>query len=225
MTDQGEAPPAKGPMPPHARLAGILSRDEQDRLLAWAIAHEQDFKPAKVYYRPKDGGGRVDLDRRTALKLRDLGPNGPMVEQRLLERLPEIMAAAGYRGPPPLSLEFELNAYGEGGHFRAHSDIVTGQDRATLGAQPGEDRLVSAVYYFHREPKGFSGGALRLFRFGADISQPDADDAVDFEPEQNTLVVFPSWAMHQVEEVRCPSGRFEDYRFALNCWFCRAIGA
>jgi hypothetical protein len=25
--------------------------------------------------------------------------------------------------------------------------------------------------------------------------------------------------------VSCPSGRFADYRFGLNCWFCRELGA
>ena len=91
-----------------------------------------------------------------------------------------------------------------------------------MGAGEGEDRVISAVYYFYREPKGFSGGALRLYRFGADAQDPAADaGSIAFEPRQNSLVCFPSWAKHKVEAVSCPSGKFEDYRFGLNCWFCR----
>ena len=74
--------------------------------------------------------------------------------------------------------------------------------------------MISAVYYFHNIPKGFSGGNLRLFRFGSE----EADDGVAIEPIDNSLVEFPSWVRHQVERVSCPSGDFADYRYALNCW-------
>jgi Rps23 Pro-64 3,4-dihydroxylase Tpa1-like proline 4-hydroxylase len=30
--------------------------------------------------------------------------------------------------------------------------------------------------------------------------------------------------MHEVRPVACPSGRFEDHRFAVNCWLCRETG-
>jgi len=223
--ETAEAPSAKGPMPPHARLTDILSREELKDLLAWAIANAQNFDQATVYFHGDEGGSQVDLEQRTALRLRDLGPFRQIFQKRLLDRLPEIMTSMGYRGTPPVSLEFELNAYGEGGHFRPHIDINTGPNREAMGERLGEDRVISAVFYFYREPKGFSGGALRLFRFGADTADPTPDDVISYEPEQNSLVVFPSWAWHQVEDVHCPSGCFADYRFALNCWFCRTIEA
>ena len=85
-------------------------------------------------------------------------------------------------------------------------------------ARRASDRLLSAVYYFHAEPKAFSGGALRLYPFGA---KKDEDSFADVQPEQNTLLVFPSWAPHEVLPVSCPSGRFSDSRFAVNCWIHR----
>jgi len=102
-----------------------------------------------------------------------------------------------------------------------HLDIPIGLDRRPLGARKGEDRVISAVYYFHNIPKGFSGGNLRLFRFGSE----EADDGVAIEPIDNSLVVFPSWVRHQVERVSCPSGDFADYRYAVNCWYCRPLDA
>ena len=143
----------------------------------------------------------------------------------MLSRLPEIMAAAGYRGPEPRSLEFEITASGDGAHFAPHVDIPIGAGRRTLGKEKGEDRIISSVYYFHREPKGFSGGALRLYPFGSDSSQASDDGSVAFEPVQNSLLVFPSFARHSVEPVRCPSSEFGDYRFGLNCFFCRRLGS
>ena len=97
--------------------------------------------------------------------------------------------------------------------------IPIGPDRTPLGGDPSgtQDRLLSAVYYFHREPKGFSGGQLRLHRFG---SNGEPGDYVDIEPERNSLVVFPSWTTHEVRTVHCPTGQFADYRFAVNCWLC-----
>jgi Rps23 Pro-64 3,4-dihydroxylase Tpa1-like proline 4-hydroxylase len=41
----------------------------------------------------------------------------------------------------------------------------------------------------------------------------------DVEPLHNSLVVFPAWLPHEVLKVSCPSGRFADSRFAINCWF------
>ena len=62
-----------------------------------------------------------------------------------------------------------------------------------------------------------SGGALRLYAFG-----PGGDRYEDVVPEHDSLIVFPSWAAHEVLPIACPSGRFADSRFALNCWFLRA---
>jgi len=212
----------RGAIPPHTQLFNILNEAEQAELLAWAIDNERSFQPAEVYLRTTQDDV-LDPERRTAWKLRDLGPNEKVLRERLMDRLPEIMAGTGYRGPTPSSLEFELNAYGEGGHFRPHLDLSTGKDRKPIGAKPGEDRVISAVYYFYTEPKGFSGGALRLFRL---ITGSDGtEDSVAYEPMQNSLVAFPSWTWHGVERVSCPSGRFSDHRFGLNCWFCRKIGS
>ena len=212
-----------GPLPPHGQLFGFLPEDECRGLIEWAIAQQARFKPAKVFHGA--GGSRQDVrpDIRTALKLADLGPFEAVLRARLLDALGEIMRSAGYRGAEPRSIEFELNAYGDHAHFAAHRDIPTGANRQPLGAAPGEDRVISAVYYFHREPKGFSGGALRLFRIGADETASAPADSVAFEPIQNSLLVFPSWVRHAVETVHCPSNQFEDFRFALNCWLCRPL--
>jgi SM-20-related protein len=73
------------------------------------------------------------------------------------------------------------------------------------------------VYYFFSEPKAFNGGALRLYAIGGNSQQ----SFIDIEPERNSLLVFPSWAPHEVMPVHCPSGRFVDSRFAINCWLYR----
>ena len=212
-----------GPMPPHAQLSGFLPEAEHDAILAWAISEQESFSPAKVFLK---GGaaGRVDPERRIALKRYGMGPFEPLLSERLFDAYSRIAPAAGYKGARLSSLQFELNAYGEGAHFAPHFDIPLGNARRPIGERPGEDRLITAVYYFRGEPRGFSGGALRLYRFGADHDEATDGDSIAFEPERNSLLVFPSWARHGVETVHCPSGLFRDYRFGLNCWFCGRLG-
>ena len=219
--ESGEAVP-RGPIPPHAQFEDFLAESGRSALLDWTLANQAEFKEAKVFYR---GGTakRLDPNVRQALRHVGAGPFEALLEERLLDALPQVMAAAAYSGPEPRSIELELVAYGEGAHFAPHIDIPVGAARTPTGKEKGEDRLITAVYYFHREPKAFSGGKLRLYRFGADASDPalNEEGSIAFEPIQNSLLVFPSWAQHSVERVSCPSGRFADYRFAINCWFCR----
>jgi Rps23 Pro-64 3,4-dihydroxylase Tpa1-like proline 4-hydroxylase len=211
-------------MPPYGIIQEFLPDELRVALLDWTIEQEPAFAPAGFYY--EEGGQEHGLDPETRVGLKHfgIGPFEEPVAERLLARLPEIMAAAGSRGPEPRSIEFEITASGDGAHFAPHIDIPLGDGRRTVGRGEGEDRMISSVYYFHREPKSFSGGALCLYRFGADLEHPDANDSVAIEPAQNSLVAFPSFAQHSVEAVRCPSGAFADYRFGLNCFFCRRLG-
>ena len=209
-------------MPPFAQFRDFLDDGLHRSLLDWVAERQADFDSATVTKSKAGHDNRLDPEVRIALKLRDIGPAEQPLRRRLLDALPMAMAAAGCSGAEPRSLELEITAYGDGAHFRPHLDIPLGQDRKPLGARKGEDRVISAVYYFHNRPKGFSGGHLRLFRFGSD---PAEGDAADIEPIDNSLVVFPSWAQHQVEQVTCPSGDFADYRYAVNCWYCRPLDA
>ena len=210
-------------MPPYAQFKDFLDEATHKALLDWVSAKRENFVAATVTKSKVGHGTRLDPEVRVALKLGALGPLEAELSERLLMVLPEAMAAVGSRGVEPRSLELELTAYGDGAHFKPHLDIPIGPDRNPLGARKGEDRVISAVYYFHNRPKGFSGGRLRLFRFGSDPAEHDEGDSVAIEPIDNSLLVFPSWAQHGVEPVSCPSGEFADYRYAVNCWYCRPL--
>ena len=211
-----------GPLPPAIQFDHFLSAAEHAAVLDWVLSNRARFKPATVTY---GATHRADDQTRVALKLADLGPMEPRLREKLLAAVPRIIAAIGGRLPDVPSLELELTAYGDGAFYRAHRDIQVGPARRSLGARPGEDRVLSAVYYFHREPKGFSGGELRLYRWGADIAAADPNDWRDILPTQNSLASFASWAVHEVRAVACPGGAFEDSRFALNCWYCADLGS
>ena len=106
----------------------------------------------------------------------------------------------------PSRFEFEMAAHGDGAFCKRRRYNFIGKD-------PKSRRFISAVYYFHRTPKVFSGGTLRIHSFTGSNGV-----FVDMEPTNDTLVFFPSWFPHEVLPVICPSDRFEDLHFAINWW-------
>ncbi len=213
----------EGPLPQYARVLDFLAETEVVRLFDWTIATAGHFQPATV----GEGKSRLDSRRRIALTSAKLGPLEALLRERLLFVLPELMAATGTNGPLPTSLELQLAAHGDGAFYGPHLDMPVGASRTAASGDRREDRVLSAVYYFHAEPQRFSGGQLRLFRFGQVPKVQESQNArhVDIEPARNSLVAFPSWVPHEVRAIRVPSGAFRDYRFGLNCWYCRAIAS
>ena len=194
------------PILPHLRITDFLDAQSHAALLDWTLANAARFVPAQL------AGGLIKPEARRALVLRDLGPIAEVLEHRLREAAPRWTAALRSTPFETSEVELELAAHNDGAHFTLHSDTYA-RDEVARG-----DRMLSAVYYFHRQPRGFDGGALRLHRLGAKAG----DAGLDIAPDDNSLVVFPSWGPHEVMPVRCPSGDFADSRFAVNCWIYRA---
>jgi len=193
-------------LPPYRIDTGLLDDAERTRLLAWALDNEERFVPALL------GGGNVDPTIRLASTLRDLGPLDAILRDRIDFRVAGLVEALRVTPFEVSEIELELVAHNDGAHFARHEDIYSGAAHSRRG-----ERMLSAVYYFHREPKRFSGGALRLHRFGAG---PD-EAGLDIEPDQGRLVIFPAWAPHEVRPVTVPTRAFADSRFAVNCWVYR----
>ncbi len=194
---------------PHRILLAAFEDAFASRLLSHAIDNEQRFEASRV------GAveGVVNPAFRSSRILRDLGTLENDIRMRLLDLAPALMKQLGTTPFAVAKAELEMVAHGDGAFYRPHID--------TALDDPDDDtvRLVSAVYYFHVEPRRYSGGALRLHPIG---SHGASGQCVDIEPQHNALVSFPSWALHEVLPVRCPSRSFADSRFAINCWLLRA---
>ena len=196
-------------MPPHLVLRDFLSEDAVAGLFAFALANEAQFEPTKVG--PIDQG-KVNPKARISTAIREFAPFKQILKDKFRAAAPELTARLRATPIPEPKFELQLVAHNDGAFYRRHIDTQTASDRKIL-------RILSGVYYFHAMPRAFSGGALRLHPIGG------ANDALftDVEPEHNTLVVFPSWAPHEVMPVACPSRRFADSRFAVNCWAYRSV--
>jgi len=192
--------------PPYWRIENWLGATTAGQLLSYAKSHEHLFKDTKI------GSGVVDYTGRRSSVLGKLGDFKAEIECKLRVLLPAMFELLGIVAFVPSELEIELVAHGHGAFFKRHMDTVTGS------MARGNHRVISAVYYCHALPKAFTGGVLHLHSIAAS-GKPGT--FVDIEPNNDTLVFFPSWSPHEVLAVSCPTGRFLDSRFAVNCWVYR----
>jgi SM-20-related protein len=195
-------------IPPYQIRHNFLDSGLVARLLDYAVLNEARFEPTSTQ-------GGLNTEVRRSARLCELGDLRPVLEGVFLPLKPALTKSVGTQPFDLSRLELELVAHGDGAFYTTHLDTATGPPES----RGKHTRMLSAVYYFHAEPKGFAGGALRLHALG-----PPAPNRpfIDLEPEHNTLAVFPSIVLHEVLPVSCPSGRFIDSRFAINCWMNRA---
>jgi SM-20-related protein len=122
------------------------------------------------------------------------------------------------RGLAPFQVgvrELQVTRHGDGGFFSVHTDA------AAYPATLAWSRHLTFIYYFHRLPRGFSGGDLPLFdaAAGGDFSFTRID------PAHNPLVLFQSTRLHTVTRVYCPSDDPLEGRWTVNGWLNRCVGA
>jgi SM-20-related protein len=189
--------------PKFGDIPNWLGADTAARLLSFARSSSDRFVPSDIGYGESK---RIDLARRRSSKLKQLGELESELRERAQRALPLIFDGLGYTPFEPASLELEMVAHGDGAHFSRHADTVIRPEMTSY-------RAISAVYYFHSRPKSFNGGCLRIHSIGGDDCS-----FVDIEPANDRLVFFPSWYPHEVTPVVCSSGKFEDFRFAINYW-------
>jgi SM-20-related protein len=205
--------PRRNFMPPHVVLTDFLDERLVAGLLDLALSRESRFRESRL------AGGAAGGEYRRSRQLRDLEDLGPILTSQILDRLPTLVTALQVAPIEAPSVGIEMAVHGDGDYFRRHIDTLTARRRAEIGTSHGAEwiMVLSSVYYFHALPRAFTGGALRLHAIG----DPETAPYVDIEPTHNTMVFFPSWAPHEVRPVSCPSRRFADSRFSINCWIRR----
>jgi Rps23 Pro-64 3,4-dihydroxylase Tpa1-like proline 4-hydroxylase len=111
------------------------------------------------------------------------------------------------------NIDCQITASVDGSYFKAHTDA---------GVNETIKRQLSYVYYFNREPKGFTGGELRIYDDTLNNGKLAATDSFQvIEPRHNSIVFFQSPVMHEVMPVSMPSKQFRDARFTVNGWVDR----
>jgi len=194
----------------HPRIAifeEFLGPAELDRLHGYAQARAADFAESRCV--GKDMGGVHDPQHRRSLVLYDLGDFRDLVGRRIMRTLPLVFHRLGIDACPITALEMQFTASNDGDFFRAHTDSDNG-----LVSR----RWVTFVYFCHRQPVAFTGGALLIYGRDSVTGVDLTDMGYSIHPTQNAIVFFRSDRLHEIVPVSCPGRTFVDGRMTVNGW-------
>ncbi|HET7440752.1 MAG TPA: 2OG-Fe(II) oxygenase [Terriglobales bacterium] len=193
-------------------LDEFLVPEELKELTEYALSREADFVLSEVIA-PGDAGSLVDYEHRRSRVLMDVSQHQEVIVQRIKACLPRVLQKLDREQFSVSRVETQMTASNDGDFFRHHNDNGQGEIAS---------RELTFVYFFHREPKAFSGGELRIYdsrlENGEYVSTGNYHTIV---PRQNQIVFFPSALLHEITAVECPSRAFADSRFTVNGWFHR----
>lgn len=190
---------------------GVTDPEPSRALIDHVLAHQDRFRPAAIAP-PYAKSPVVDEKMRRASTLDDLDQFESLFQDRIKEQLQTVVQKLGLEPFPLGRIEMQITASGDGDYFRLHRD-TDGQDT----------RELAFVYFFHREPRRFSGGELRIYPAKLIEGQVRiADHAHTLSPRQDAIVFFPALNDHEVLPVRVPSREFADSRFTVNGWIHRS---
>jgi Rps23 Pro-64 3,4-dihydroxylase Tpa1-like proline 4-hydroxylase len=197
-------------------LDEFLSPQELEELTCFTLEHEADFSASEVVSPSADDvgvGGIVNYEHRRSRVLMDLDRHEDLMLNRIKAALAQILDRLGMEEFSITRVETQITASNDGDFFHFHSD--NGSDRVA-------SRYLTFVYFFHREPRQFEGGELRIhdarLENGAYVSEGSYQTII---PRQNQIVFFPCELMHEITPVNCGSQHFADSRFTLNGWLRR----
>jgi SM-20-related protein len=198
--------------PPFCMVRDFLGPLEIEAVTAFALAHADAFQDSTVSLPATQGASNPDYRLRRSQILNELGPVMPSFLPTLERLIPQLWQHLRTPPIPFNKIECQLAYHGDGGYFKTHMDN---------GLPDVAHRRVSYVYYFHREPRQFSGGHLRLFNTLIENGVSTCGSLlVDLEPPRNSLVVFPSTCWHEVTPIESASSEIADLRLTMNGWLC-----
>lgn len=186
----------------------LLDASARDALYEHVARGPDAYRPSRVY--SKAGTKAEDNAQRKSVVVND----DAWVRDRMMPELAEPLRVArtffGFDAVPLGKTEMEVTASGDGDFFTLHCDD---------GDEEYFSRLLTFVFYLHRRPRPFTGGALRVYDSRrSEKGYERAETFVELEPADNRLVVFPSDRYHEVCRVDCPGNAFADRRFTVNGW-------
>jgi len=188
------------------QISNFLPKEERDTIFNTICTHQNAFQ----YLGTPDPNGGGSLHLPSSLETVDTPETKKirkaceLLSNRIINRLPEIFSRLNIEPFPvsqiPLSIMNGLD-----GHTGAvHTDESGGRFK------------ISLLYYLHKTPKAFQGGALQLFETNTDAQNGYCEEPfASIEHEDNLLIAFASKTYHGVTDVSMDSTTFEDGRFVI----------
>lgn len=205
MTNKEKSAAVFDKLPPYYIKENFFGPALVNQLLEHVVANQTLFESSTVGL----NAGRIDQDIRISSILRDFGALKKEIKERFNAVFSEAIEQLRMPNFELYGTEREIVAHGNGAFYNRHIDTFTGSCEFSV-------RALTAVYYFHAQPKKFQGGEIRLLP----LRNSELDSTyLDIEPINDRLLLFPSWVPHQVMPVVSESVDFKDSRFAINCWY------
>ena len=193
-------------------LDEFLAPQELAELTAFTLEHESDFQASEVLS-PHAEDGVVNYEHRRSRVLMDLERYQDVMLGRIKSVLPDVLKRLDMEEFSMAGVEAQITASNDGDYFHFHADNTS--DRVA-------SRYLTFVYFFHREPRQFEGGELRIHDARLEDGNYVSEGSYQtIAPRQNQIVFFPCQLMHEITPVRCSSQRFADSRFTMNGWLRR----
>jgi hypothetical protein len=144
----------------------------------------------------------VEVPRSNEIHELELGPLEESVARALRSQMAHGAATLGVSHRVEVELQFRLFAVG---------------DTRAVCWDANSAGLLHMIYHFHKQPKGFTGGGVRLFdgRSENGIRRATASFR-DLEIGDNDLLIFPEDVVSAGLPVRCPTRAFEDGLFVIH---------
>jgi SM-20-related protein len=197
--------PAVGGPIPFVRKRAFLRRSDRDAIFDRLKAMLSGFETSRLL---QDGKEVFDDSRRKSSTLRNLGTVSGSFDDAMLRLINDLAPSLmGEIIAGRARLDLHAQAYGNGDFFGVHRDAEIGADRR---------RIISFVYYMSKVPRLFKGGELLLFDDQPDCSIFDPKKYSTIFPDDNSLIVFPSYACHEVRPVVLDSADPTDGRFSIS---------
>jgi Rps23 Pro-64 3,4-dihydroxylase Tpa1-like proline 4-hydroxylase len=189
----------------YVQLDNFLTPEEKNRLLTYVLLQETAFVPTTT--------STGEANYRESMVLYSFPDFFKLMVDRVKGTLPTIFKKLGMQPFAIADIEAQITSHNDGHFYKVHNDN---------GSQAVANREFTYVYYFHREPKSFSGGELWIYDSKIENSlYVKADTHHTVEPRNNSIVFFPSRYHHEVLPIKCPSRAFVDSRFTVNGWVRR----
>ena len=197
--------------PPHFLIRDFLSPEDWGHATDYALTREADFVSATLSQPETQNQSAPDYRFRRSRILNQVDGAAKMLLPKLLHLTPSLLPKLGM-SPALSKMECQITAHGDGDFFNTHTDN---------GLPDIAHRRVSYVYYFHREPKQFTGGHLKIYdTLIVGTEESCGPLTADIDPPGNSLAIFPSSCHHEVTLIHCGSTALADQRLTINGWLC-----
>lgn len=186
-------------------IENLLTDTQNQQLLNYVWQRKSDFVPTTTSTKAENY--------RSSLVLHSFPKFREIIVNKIKEIFPDVLTKLDIPSFSIADIESQLTVHNDNNFYKIHNDNGS-PDTAT--------RVLTYVYYFHREPKSFTGGNLIIY--DSQIKGKyyvKADTFKTVEPQNNSIVFFLSRYMHEVLPVNCPSKAFADSRFTINGWIRR----